>query len=130
MKRRTCLKTLLAGVGAVVGVEAQTAARPIRLHVDLSVDPAKEQQMLRIFETSFRPAASKQPGFIELKMLKLRSALMGNAPQGVNSRFTLTMESEELRQKWIATDIHNQLWPKIEATLTTKDYTVLLFDVY
>jgi hypothetical protein len=130
MKRRTCLKTLLAGAGAIVGAEAQTSARPIRLHVDLSVDPAKEKEMLRIFETSFRPAASKQPGFIELKLLKLRSALMGKAPQGVNYRFALTFASEELRQKWIATDIHNKLWPMMEATLTTKDYTVLLFDVY
>jgi hypothetical protein len=72
----------------------------------------------------------KQPGYIDLKMLKLRSALMGKGPQGMNYRFSLTMESEELRQKWIATDVHNKLWPMIEATLTTKDYTVLLFDVY
>jgi hypothetical protein len=130
MKRRTCLKTLLAAAGAIVGAEAQTSGRPIRLLVDLSVDPAKEKEMLRIFETSFRPAAMKQPGFIELKMLKLRSALMGKGPQGMNYRFSLTMESEELRQKWIATDVHNKLGPMIEATLTTKDYTVLLFDVY
>ncbi len=131
MQRRTCLKTLLlAGAGVVTGVMAQTAARPIRLNVDLSVDPAKEQEMLRLFETRFRPAAAKQPGFIDLKLLKLRSALMGKAPAGINYRFSLSFESEELRQKWIATDIHNELWPMMEATLTTKDYTVLLFEVY
>ncbi len=129
MKRRICLKTMLGGAVAVA-VKAQAPARPIRLHVDLSVDPAKEQEMLRLFETSFRPAASKQPGFIDLKLLKLRSALMGKAPQGMNYRFDLTFASEELRQKWVASDIHNKLWPMMEATLTTKDYTVLLFDVY
>jgi len=30
--------------------------------VDLAVDPAKEQEMLRNFKTIFRPAASKRHG--------------------------------------------------------------------
>ena len=64
----------------------------------------------------------------DLKMLKLRSTVMGKAPAGVNYRFNLTFKSEELRQKWIASDVHQKVWPTIENTLTTKDYTVLLFD--
>ena len=129
MKRRTYLKTLLAA-GTISG-SAQTtaAAHPIQLHVDLSVDPAREKEMLKNFETVFRPAASKQPGYIDVKMLKLRSTVMGKAPAGVNYRFALTFQSEELRQKWIATDVHQKVWPTIENTLKTKDYTVLLFDV-
>ena len=50
-------------------------------------------------------------------------------PPGVNYRFALTYESEEARQKWVASDIHKKVWPTIENTLTTKNYTVLLFDV-
>src|SRR5580704_2633237 len=49
MKRRTSLKTLLAGAGTLAGrkiVRAATPEHPIQLHVDLSVDPAKEQEML------------------------------------------------------------------------------------
>ena len=55
--------------------------------------------MLNNFETIFRPAASR------------------------------IHQSEELRQKWIASDVHQKVWPTIENTLSTKNYTVLLFDV-
>ena len=128
MKRRTCLQTILAGAAAV-GVKAADAAHPIQLHVDLSVDPAKEKEMLHNFKTIFQPAAAKQNGYIDVKMLKLRSTIMGKAPEGVNYRFSLTYQSEELRQKWVASDIHQKVWPTIENTLASKNYSVLLFDV-
>ena len=86
--------------------------------------------MLKHFETVFRPAAAKQPGYIDVKMLKLRSTISGKAPAGVNYRFALTFQSEELRQKWIKTEVHQKVWPPIEDMLTTKDYTTLLFDAY
>jgi hypothetical protein len=41
----------------------------------------------------------------------------------------LPTKSEEARQKWVASDIHQKVWPTIENTLTAKNYTVLLFDV-
>jgi hypothetical protein len=40
----------------------------------------------------------------------------------------LTFASEELRQKWIASAIHQKVWPTIENTLKSKDYNVLLYD--
>ncbi len=129
MKRRTYLQTMLAAGAASAAVQAADPALPIQLHVDMIVDPAKEKEMLKNFETIFRPAASKQPGYIDVKMLKLRSTLMGKAPAGVNYRFALTFQSEELRQKWIASDVHQKVWPTIENTLSTKNYTVMLFDV-
>src|SRR6266436_6090554 len=128
MKRRTYLKAMLAGAGPAA-LEAAESSHPIHLHVDLSVDPAREKEMLHNFETIFRPAASKQPGYIDVKMLKLRSTLLGKAPAGMNYRFALTFQSEELRQKWIASDVHQKVWPTIENTLSTKNYTVMLFDV-
>jgi hypothetical protein len=136
MKRRSCLKAMLvAAGGAVLPAVADTLANPgdgrsIQLHVDLAVDPAKEQEMLDFFEKSFRPAAAQQPGYIDLKMLKLQSTLRGPAPPGANYQFVLTFASEELRQKWIATDIHKKLWPTIENTLTNKNYSRLLYEVY
>lgn len=130
MKRRTYLKTMLASAAASAAAPAQTAPRPILLFVDLSVDPKREKDMLRHFDTVFRPAASKQPGYIDVKMLRLRSTIMGKAPAGVNYRFALSFQSEELRQKWIKTDVHQQVWPPIESMLTTKDYNVHLFDAY
>ena len=131
MKRRTCLKTILTGTAALAGTGAARSAapeHPIQLHLDLSVDPAKEQEMLHNVKTIFRPAASKQPGYIDVQMLKLRSAIQGKAPEAANYRFVLTFVSEELRQKWIATSTHQRVWPTIENTLKSKDYSVLLYD--
>ncbi len=127
MNGRSLLGTLASSTGAITLGKAETM-RGIELHVDLSVDPAKEEEMLRVFHSEFRPAASKQPGFEELQMLKLRSVVTGKAPEGANYRFVLSFESEEQRQHWVATPVHQKLWPKMEATLKSKDYTVLLYD--
>jgi len=129
MKRRTCLKTLIAAGAGSAGALAAGAGHPIQLHVDLAVDPAKEKEMLHNFETIFRPEAVKHPGYIDVKMLKLRTVLQGNAPAGVNYRFSLTYQSEELRKKWVASPEHQKVWPTIESTLSSKNYTVMLFDV-
>jgi heme-degrading monooxygenase HmoA len=123
------LKAMLAASAGSPAAQAADPAHPIQLHVDLTVDPAKEKEMVKNFETIFRPAASKQPGYIDVKMLKLRSTLLGKAPAGVNYRFALTFQSEELRQRWVASDVHQKVWPTIENTLSTKNYTVMLFDV-
>ena len=128
MKRRVCLKTL--GAAALVPVvRAADASHPIQVHVDMSIDPAKEKEMLRHFEKDFKPAAVKFRGYIDVKIIKLRSAFQGKAPAGLNYRFMLTYQSEELRQKWIASDIHQKVWGMIENTMRSKDYAVLLFDV-
>jgi heme-degrading monooxygenase HmoA len=121
------LKTILAGACAATA-PAASQQHPIQLHVDLSVDPSQERDMLYSFHTVFRPAAAKQPGFIDVKMLKLRSALAGTGPSGANYRFELTFASEEQRQAWVATTTHKQVWPTIEKTLASKNYTVLLYD--
>ena len=85
--------------------------------------------MARYFETVFRPAAQTFEGYIDVRMLKLRAALMGVAPPGVNYRFALAYKSEELRQKWIASPEHQRVWPLVEKTMTTqKDYPVVLYD--
>jgi len=129
MKRRTCLGVMLAA-GAAGVKAAPTAKRPIVLHCDLAVDPAKEKQMLAHFENVFRPIARKHQGYIDLRLLKLNTAVRGGAPPGGKYRFELTYESEELRQKWIASDDHAKAWPPIENTLTDKNFGILVYDVY
>ena len=119
---------LAAGAGAT-GALATGPGHPIELHVDLAVDPAKEKEMLHNFESIFRPEAAKHPGYINVKVLKLRQTLQGSAPAGINYRFVLTYQSEELRQKWVASPEHNKVWGIIENTLSSKNYPVLLFDV-
>ena len=101
----------------------------IQIHVDMSVDPAKEWQMQQDFETHFKPAAALFAGYMDVKIVKLRKAFVGRAPEGVNYRFVLRYESEELRQKWITSTAHQHVWPLVERTMTTqKDYPVVLYD--
>jgi hypothetical protein len=136
MKRRSCLKAMLAAAGGAVlpavalAESSASGDRPIQLHADLAVDPAKEQEMLQFFEQKFRPAAAQQPGYIDTRMLKLKSALRGAAPPGANYQFVLTFSSEALRQKWTATETHKRLWPTIEGSLTEKNYSRLMYEVY
>ncbi len=130
MKRRTYLTSMLGGtLAAAAHLAGQTGKSSIALHVDLQVDPAKEKKMLEIFHGPFHAAAAKQPGFIDVQMYKLRSALQGSAPPNANYRFVLKYQTEEQRQAWVATPIHKKLWPQIEATLVSKEYTVLLYDL-
>ena len=101
----------------------------IQVHVDLAIDPAKEQEMLLYFQGVFRPAATKFRGYLDVRMLKVRAVPVGTAPAGINYRFTIVYESEDLRQKWIASDIHQEVWGGMEKMLSTPDYTVILFEV-
>ena len=100
----------------------------IQIHVDMSVDPAKETHMLRDFEIHFKPAAAQFAGYVDVNIIKLREAFVGQSPEGVNYRFVLRYEREELRQKWIASDIHQEVWGMIEQKFLHKSYDVLLFD--
>src|SRR5574341_324286 len=126
MNRRRYLTTLAAaGAGFTL---AAPAANPIQLHVDLDVDPAKEKEMLANYRKTFRPAVSKQPGFVEMKLLKLRSALAGPAPANAPYRLIISFQTEEQRQAWFKTDLHQQVWPTIEKTLKGAKYGAVLYD--
>jgi hypothetical protein len=128
----TGLTALTAGslaVRASAQTPASSAAKPIVLHCDLKVDPEREEEMLIHFHRVFKPAGAKFSGFIDVKMLKLRTLIQGEpVPAGVNFRFQLTYENEALRQIWVNSDVHRQVWAGIEATLIDKNFQVVLFD--
>jgi len=137
MNRRVLLK-YAASLGLAESTLISSLAAPLAggtekaivLYCDLAVDPAREQEMLDRFHNDFKPAAKKFEGFIDLKMVKLRKVIQGGpAPaHDVNYRFQLTYKSEELRQRWIASDVHKRVWPLIENTVTNKQYLTLLTD--
>jgi heme-degrading monooxygenase HmoA len=129
MKRRSWIQAALAAACVSASARAETPGH-IELHLDLAVAPGREEEMLSNFEKIFRPTAKKQPGYIDIKMLKLREAIRGGAPPGGKFRFVLVFESEELRQKWIASAAHARTWPSIENTLSDKNFNILLYDIY
>ena len=73
MKREHILKQRSPRVATPIALAADRA-RGIRLDVDLTVDPSREKEMLKNFHEIFRPAASKQPGYIDVQIFKLRTA--------------------------------------------------------
>jgi heme-degrading monooxygenase HmoA len=104
-------------------------SRPVQLHCDLVVDPAKAADAEHYFVTTYRPAAMDFEGYLDLRLLKLRDVLAGQAPAGANYRFSITWETEELRQKWVASDVHQVVWPELQTYLTSSDFDFLLFEV-
>jgi len=118
----------MLAAGAAGSATQAATGRPIQIHVDLSVDPAKEKEMLKHFHNVFRPTAAKFEGYIDVRMLKLRAAVTGSAPPGINYRFELMYRNEELRQTWVKSPEHQKVWPPIEGMLRNKDYSVVLFD--
>lgn len=134
MYRRGILRCAFVAAAAALGfgrfaTSAHARTKHIRLYVEMDVAPAHEREMLDTFHNVFVPEAVKHEGYIRVKMLKRRTILQGTPPAHHNYRFELEFESEELRQKWIASAGHQRVWPPIERTMTTlKNYPVVLYD--
>ena len=134
MNRRGILRSAFAATVAAFGVRRLTGpvraqTKHIRLYVEMDVAPAREREMLDAFHNTFVPEAVKHDGYIRVKMLKRRAVIQGTTPPAHNYRFELEFESEELRQKWIASAAHQRVWPLVEKTMTTqKNYPVVLYD--
>jgi hypothetical protein len=128
------LKSAFAAAASAIGIgglatPAKAQTKHIRLYVEMDVAAAREKEMLETFHNTFVPEAVKHEGYIRVKMLKRRSMIQGTAPMNHNYRFELEFESEELRQKWIASAGHQRVWPLVEKTITTqKTYPVVLYD--
>jgi hypothetical protein len=134
VNRRGIVRAAFAATAAALSVGRFTAlagarTRHIRLYVEMDVPPGREREMLEAFHDTFVPEAVKHEGYIRVMMLKRRSILQGTAPAAHTYRFELEFESEELRQKWIASAAHQRVWPLVERTMTTqRDYPVVLYD--
>jgi heme-degrading monooxygenase HmoA len=131
MNRRAYLKAVAAAgsAGALGSAQPPAAKQPIQLHVDLDLDPAREKEMLDNYRKTFRPAIRKQPGFVEVTLLKLRETMAGPAPKNAPYRLIISFQTEEDRKKWVATDVHQRVWPTIEKTLRGQKYGAVLYDV-
>jgi antibiotic biosynthesis monooxygenase (ABM) superfamily enzyme len=114
---------------ALAGMALKAAQNAIQLHVDLDVDPAHEKEMLANYRKQFQPAIRKQPGFVEVKLLKLRSAMAGPAPANASYRLIISFQTEEQRKAWVATAEHQRIWPAIEKALKGSKYGAVLYDV-
>lgn len=100
----------------------------IELHCDLEVAGERERQLLEVYQSTFQPAIRKQDGFRDVRLLKLRTAVAGEAPARCTYRLVISFDSEEQRQTWVASDLHQEVWPPMEANLSGSKYILLLYD--
>lgn len=131
LSRRNCLKQMAAaGATGVLfsGIARATPsgpAHPIQLHVELDVVPGKEKELEKGFQ-QFLSVIRKQPGFIELKLLKFKKAFEGKeiAPY----RLVISFETEQQRLQWVANPEHERSWPSIGRALRYQPNTVILYE--
>ena len=123
------LNAMLTPSLARYALPALAAANPIHLHVDLYVDPAKEQQMVQNYHKVFKPTISRQPGFVEVRLIRFREVKFGKPPAPTKYRLIISFQTEEQRTTWVASADHQKAWPTIEGTLTGPKFTAVLYDV-
>lgn len=89
------------------------------LHVELQVKPQAEQKLEKTYKETFRPAVSQQEGFRAVGLLR-------PLDKAKDYMLTLLFEDRSRQQKWVATDLHQQVWPQIESLCT--GYAVKSYD--
>ena len=90
------------------------------LLVVLKVKAGQEQALEKDFAGLFTAAISAQDGFRHVSLLRSNDA--------GDSVLFIAFESQPLQQKWVATELHGQVWPIMESHLveyTVKTYTTV-----
>lgn len=85
--------------------------------------------MVNNFKTIFKPTISRQQGFVDVKLMKLSKAAAGKGPGDANYRLLISFQTEALREKWVASDDHQRVWPKIAGTLKHDKLNALVYDI-
>ena len=91
------------------------------LHVDIVLKPNSRGSLSATYRDKFMPAISTQPGYVNAKLL--RPVQKGE----FDHRLVIEFESHETQQAWVATDLHQQVWPEMEASI--EKYAVHSFEV-
>jgi heme-degrading monooxygenase HmoA len=76
------------------------------LIVELHVRAGDESELERVFASAFRPAISAQPGFQEVMLMR--------PGQGPRWLLEIRFVDEDSRLAWVATDLHQSVWPQID----------------
>jgi heme-degrading monooxygenase HmoA len=90
------------------------------LHAGLEVKAGQEQTLAKDYAGPFSAAISAQEGFRHVALLR---------PDGGGDYvLTIAFDTHALQQKWVATDLHQQVWSLMEAHLvgfTVKTYNTV-----
>jgi heme-degrading monooxygenase HmoA len=89
------------------------------LFVDMKIKPGSQQVLEKTYTETFRPAISRQEGFRAVELLRSNQ-------DGGEYRLSIAFESHPLQKKWVASDLHQDVWPRMEdhcADYSVNDYT-------
>jgi heme-degrading monooxygenase HmoA len=90
------------------------------LHVAIKMKSGREEAAQGVFAGPFKAAISAQPGFNNVHFLK--------PLDGGEYVLAIVFENQASQQKWVATDLHTQVWSQMEANFdgyTVKTYNTI-----
>lgn len=90
------------------------------LLAELKVKAGQEQFLEKHYAGPFATAICAQEGFRHVSLLR--------SNDGGDYVLTIAFESQPFQQKWVATELHGQVWPIMESHLvefTVKTYTTV-----
>jgi antibiotic biosynthesis monooxygenase (ABM) superfamily enzyme len=78
--------------------------------------PERSAEFEKMFAESYVPAMRKQQGYQRSTLLRLYATDVANeimaAPTEFNYQMELVFDTEENRQKWVASAEHTKAWPE------------------
>ncbi len=77
------------------------------LHIELKVRPDSQPGLEKTFVERFYPAISVQPGFLAAQLLRSNDG-------DISYRLCLSFDRQASQQTWVATDLHQEVWPLME----------------
>ena len=80
------------------------------LHVDLKPRSDSSRTLEDTYREIFRPAISSQPGFDQVQLLQ-------SATDQNGYRLVIAFQDEPSQKAWVATKLHEEVWPKMETEL-------------
>jgi heme-degrading monooxygenase HmoA len=82
------------------------------LHVELKAKLGSQVHLEETFFERFYPAISAQAGFIAAQLLRSND-------NAANYRLCLSFDQQTSQQKWVATELHQEVWKLIEGLCET-----------
>lgn len=76
------------------------------LHVAIKMKSGQASAAEQVFNGPFRAAITAQEGFKAVALLR--------PDDGGDHILSIAFENQALQQKWVATDLHNQVWSQME----------------
>jgi heme-degrading monooxygenase HmoA len=76
------------------------------LHIELKAKPGLQQSLEKTYLKKFHPAISAQEGFNAAQLLR-------STDHDTNYRLCLAFDRQASQQQWVATDLHQEVWPAI-----------------